>query len=131
MSIYDTRLRGRNFRLLNLLPGDETSPLRCDLFESSLDRPVAYEALSYVWGDISATEPIFCGGRTLSITASLAEALRSLRSKHSRRVLWADGICINQRDLEERSHQVQLMGRVYANAGRVIAWLGPDHDDIG
>ncbi|KAF7914991.1 hypothetical protein BELL_1115g00010 [Botrytis elliptica] len=38
--------------------------------------------------------------------------------------LWVNALCINQKDLEERSWQVQMMGRVYAAASRVIVWLG-------
>ncbi|CAM1509004.1 Fc.00g027430.m01.CDS01 [Cosmosporella sp. VM-42] len=42
-------------------------------------------------------------------------------------LLWADAICINQGDdPAERSHQVQLMRRIYASAQMVISWLGPE-----
>jgi Heterokaryon incompatibility protein (HET) len=39
--------------------------------------------------------------------------------------LWADAICINQGDAEEKSRQVAQMKLVYQKALSVIAWLGP------
>jgi hypothetical protein len=38
--------------------------------------------------------------------------------------LWVDALCINQSDIEERSHQVSMMGDIYKNAECVHAWLG-------
>jgi hypothetical protein len=40
--------------------------------------------------------------------------------------LWIDALCIDQSNTRERNHQVQLMGRIYAQATCVIAWLGID-----
>jgi hypothetical protein len=37
-----------------------------------------------------------------------------------------DAICINQKNLVERSQQVQIMGIVYARAFCRLAWLGPE-----
>ncbi|KAH6699080.1 heterokaryon incompatibility protein-domain-containing protein [Leptodontidium sp. MPI-SDFR-AT-0119] len=42
--------------------------------------------------------------------------------------LWADGICINQDDGVEKSHQVQQMALIYERATKVLAWLGPAAD---
>jgi hypothetical protein len=39
--------------------------------------------------------------------------------------MWVDQICINQRDKDEKSHQVRLMDRIYEKAENVIVWLGP------
>lgn len=39
-------------------------------------------------------------------------------------MLWIDAICINQSSMEERGHQVQLMGDVYSKAQRTWIWLG-------
>lgn len=41
--------------------------------------------------------------------------------------IWADAICINQKDIEEKSAQVSMMDRIYSAASYVSAWLGP-HD---
>ncbi|KAF9767656.1 hypothetical protein IL306_015155 [Fusarium sp. DS 682] len=38
--------------------------------------------------------------------------------------IWADALCINQEDLDERAAQVKLMGRLYKSANQVLAWVG-------
>jgi hypothetical protein len=43
--------------------------------------------------------------------------------------LWADAICINQEDLQERKQQLGLMGSIFSNAKYVIAWFGSDDGD--
>lgn len=41
------------------------------------------------------------------------------------RLIWADAICINQADIDEKSAQVSMMDRIYSNAAYAVAWLGP------
>ncbi|KXX81060.1 Heterokaryon incompatibility protein 6, OR allele [Madurella mycetomatis] len=48
----------------------------------------------------------------------------SEKVKGELRVLWADAICINQDDKEEKTAQVPLMGDIYTNCSKVIVWLG-------
>lgn len=38
---------------------------------------------------------------------------------------WADAMCIDQQSIEERSQQVQLMGRIFGSAEAVYSWVGP------
>lgn len=38
--------------------------------------------------------------------------------------LWIDQLCINQSDNSERTFQVAMMDRVYAQAKKVVSWLG-------
>ena len=126
-------------RLLNLFPGKDFEKLECSLqiekpfegFNISKASPQpansSYEAISYVWGDAKMREEIICDGKTLSITLSLANALRKVRLPEKKRILWADGICINQEDKEERGHQVMLMAAIYSAASQVLCWLGEDY----
>ena len=44
-------------------------------------------------------------------------------------MLWADALCINQNDVQERSDQVRKMGSVYKGAAEVIGWLGEEDED--
>ncbi|GAB1204173.1 hypothetical protein APSETT445_002822 [Aspergillus pseudonomiae] len=44
------------------------------------------------------------------------------------RLLWIDAVCINQKDDQEKSHQIQLMRTIYGEAWRVIVWLGEEAD---
>lgn len=91
-----------------------------------------YVALSYAWGDPTATHEIYVDGIRMRVTANLEAALRELRS-HSRIQqgfrLWIDALCINQEDLKERAHQVTRMKDIYASAWNIAIWLGPEADD--
>jgi hypothetical protein len=42
----------------------------------------------------------------------------------SSRLLWVDAVSLNQLDNEEKNIHVPIMGRIFANAQRVIIWLG-------
>jgi hypothetical protein len=83
-----------------------------------------YIALSYVWGDANDRRTAFINGRTLYITATLYSALRHIRDPKRELKIWADGICINQSDVEERNIQVQQMGAIYQLATHTIIYLG-------
>jgi Heterokaryon incompatibility protein (HET)/Ankyrin repeats (many copies) len=51
---------------------------------------------------------------------------------HGTVFIWADAICINQNDVDDKSVQVAMMDRIYSSATYVIAWLGPpdEHSDV-
>lgn len=114
-------------RTLRIEPGTEDDELSCFLVSTSLDNPThSYEAISYAWGDTSNLNQIACNGMRLEITSNLKDALRSFRRPDVHRFVWADAICINQRDVEERNHQVRLMRKIFMTAERVLVWLGND-----
>ncbi|RYP12375.1 hypothetical protein DL765_007363 [Monosporascus sp. GIB2] len=132
---YPWGTKSPQIRLLRLQPGTGYDRLECSLEVAEpfsmpgSEVPRAhppYEAISYVWGDPTKSEQILCDGRILAITVSLATALRRVRLPGRRRLLWADGVCINQDDFEERQHQVPLMAAIYSQAEQVICWLGED-----
>jgi hypothetical protein len=114
-----------SIRLVELLPGEQEDVLKCRLLESTVDGDTPYEAVSYVWGDATDATTIICNDRLLQITSGLAGALKRFRKQDHVRILWADGISINQNDVAERSKQVLLMGDLYRNAQQVLIWLGP------
>lgn len=60
---------------------------------------------------------------------SLTPTEQTFRHESEPITLWADAICINQRDDVEKSLQVAQMGRVYSAAESVIVWLGEEEDD--
>ncbi|CEI39472.1 hypothetical protein FVEN_g8688 [Fusarium venenatum] len=118
-------------RLLKI-PQDPSSEF--ELVTASLDEKPRYAALSYLWGKPEHFGQITIDGDTLKIPDNLASAfLRILsdepfRSQSYCQYLWADAICINQNDHEERSQQVQLMRRIFQLAHVTFAWVGPkDH----
>jgi hypothetical protein len=122
--------------LLN--PGAHNEPISSSLICTSLyNSAVAYEALSYTWGDHRHREEISLvtletGERieyVLAVTSSLHSALKSLRPQTGpARTLWIDAICINQADLDERSSQVARMREIYHKANMVIVWLGDGNE---
>lgn len=63
-------------------------------------------------------------GVALDVPASAESAVQRMRDRHSMRTLWIDSICINQSDINERSHQVGIMGDVYAHSTCNLIWLG-------
>jgi hypothetical protein len=58
------------------------------------------------------------------ITTSLDSALHNLRDTKITRLVWADGIYINQDGIEERNQQVKQMGLVYQQADHTVIYLG-------
>ncbi|KAJ4250157.1 hypothetical protein NW762_011970 [Fusarium torreyae] len=136
---YEDPLRVRMISGL-LSPGARTIP--------------SFEGLSYVWEDASGKTEIIIEEddgilssssqykvsaappnadkapqipeRTFSIGRNLADALRHLRQESGSRIIWADALCINQNDPEERASQILRMGDIYTLAQRVIVWLGPE-----
>lgn len=44
-------------------------------------------------------------------------------------MLWVDAVCINQRDVDERTQQVSMMRDIYASAEQVFIWLGEGDDE--
>jgi hypothetical protein len=127
---YQSLVRKDEIRLLVLHPGELDDNIVFHMEHVALqtnDR--RYEALSYAWGDDTATRSIRAvEGTHISVNANLYSALQHLRYQDRTRTLWIDALCIDQGDFDERSHQVRLMGDVYAKADRVVIWLGEECD---
>jgi hypothetical protein len=121
---YDTLPKqGNYFRTLILKPGAGDEPLQCTLQTRPLSGSKPFEAISYVWGNETKDRKIKCGKYSISITSNLWSVLRHVRSNRPRE-LWADSICIDQANLEEKSRQVAMMGDIYRLADCVLIFLG-------
>lgn len=116
----------KQIRALQVKPGTPNGSIECTVRHISLlDEPVSkYEAVSYVWSFVKGSAYIVLDGKTVSVPAAAEEVLRNFRGPIQERVLWIDAICINQRDLGERGHQVALMGEVYSKTIHTLVWLG-------
>ncbi|KAH7309720.1 heterokaryon incompatibility protein-domain-containing protein [Stachybotrys elegans] len=113
-------------RVLDLDPDDEyNAPLCGHLTNTRLSEINQYTALSYVWGDPTPTETLVVNGDEVRLGENLAIALRDMRHTSSVLRVWVDAVCINQSDNDEKSHQVAMMGDIYAKAVRTIIYLGP------
>lgn len=110
------------FRLLEISECDENiedGPVAVTIHTVALPDSPPFAALSYVWGDPNNRVDIIVNGRPHKVTKSLSEALRyapthalqhmnqhgGVKCEPQAFRLWADAICINQEDVEERSHQ--------------------------
>lgn len=85
---------------------------------------LAYDSLSYAWGEPICNKETEVNEGTMMLTTSLHTALKYLRKVDGPRIIWADGICLNQRDIGERSSQMKLMREIYSNANQLQIWLG-------
>ncbi|KAE9378320.1 HET-domain-containing protein [Stipitochalara longipes BDJ] len=121
---YEKMPIGKWIRLLRLFPGVSDEQIQLELFTTELDSAPPYEAISYCWGDPNDQQDIICCGQTMSITRSLYTGLKCFRDPEHARILWADAICINQSNDDEKGVQVTMMGDVYDHAFRVLVWLG-------
>ncbi|GLA08012.1 hypothetical protein AnigIFM60653_009537 [Aspergillus niger] len=123
-------------RMIRLLPHkDRSAPVECtlfdyDLFETHRGKHL-YEALSYTWGSGIKPQPILIDGSLLSVTESLYTALLYLRDHQLERTLWVDAVCINQEEDDEKAKQIPYMRAIYAQADRVLVWLGEPDDSDG
>ena len=124
-SLIYQQLQFGEIRVVKLAPGEEKQPIRCTLDVVSLDDIPSYETLSYTWGDPSLPKKtILLQEQLFEVTPSLESALRHLRSPDSERTIWVDAVCINQKDLEERSLQVRQMQFIYARSWHLVIWVG-------
>ena len=115
-------------RILNIHPGPLESAVRCSMTKTYLIDPVEYAALSYCWGDAAQTKVISVDDIKTPVTVNLADALQRLRGLGVSRV-WADALCINQADKQEKGLQIRNMKHIYSKADKTYSWLGREGDD--
>ena len=136
----------QQIRLLKIDFEDKSDGLACVLEHFDLDEACPpYRALSYTWADSPPDrriEPykthgypehdsLLINGEPFEITRNLHDFFKSA-NLHSEcpDYLFVDQICINQKDVLERNHQVQLMKRIYRDALEVLTWLDETREDV-
>jgi hypothetical protein len=115
---------GNSIRLLRIHAASSGALLSCSLERARLSDNVPYEALSYVWGNARRSRSILLQSTGVRVSDSLGYLLERVRFPDQDRLVWVDSLCINQSDPSEKSSQVQMMGKIFSGATRVIAWLG-------
>ncbi len=118
-----------SIRLLILLSGTKDDRIECALSNHRLGSCPPYQAVSYRWGNAEPTAVISIEGDFFCIRPHLYQFLQQTRSASSPVVLWIDAICIDQAGTADKTHQVQLMGSIYAKAESVIIWLGDGDEE--
>ncbi|KAI1049906.1 hypothetical protein LB506_001950 [Fusarium annulatum] len=107
-------------------PLPTASSIRILILHPATDATASLE-VDLVWGIGAHTLPLYCRGEAayLYISAVVDEMLRNLRKESKERRLWVDAVCLNQKDDQEKSVQVQQMGQIYHMANKVQIWFGP------
>ncbi|KAK5077854.1 hypothetical protein LTR51_000035 [Lithohypha guttulata] len=134
----------REIRIALLLQGPKEAPINVVIVRMSYPwTQRAYMALSYCWGPLGETRPIYVGHAARKVgekektglrdqgfdcTAGLEIALQGLRQEDQFVAVWIDALCINQADPEERAYQVSIMSEIYANAASVCIWLNLEEE---
>ncbi|KAJ9606313.1 hypothetical protein H2200_009274 [Cladophialophora chaetospira] len=99
---------------------------------------IPYTAISYTWGSPSIPrKPIELNGYIVYISENLESALWlfaeiSERTHRAEARFWgADALCVDQKNKQEKSWQVRLMGQIYSTVTVVRVWLGDgnEHSD--
>jgi hypothetical protein len=134
-STFPYKSLNTTIRLLRISRGENSSELVGQLDTFSLDSPNCpkFMTVSYVWG----APPIYSKAITLNehrfpVLQSLYPLLELISDPQEfshHQWWWIDSICINQNDGEERTSQVQLMGRIYTQATKAVVWLGERSED--
>lgn len=80
-------------------------------------------------GTYTDAVPLAVNDAHILITKNLMEFVKVIWKSHSNNIyFWADQISMNQKDVKERNHQVNLMSRIYEDATMVYAYLGEGHE---
>jgi hypothetical protein len=116
----------REIRVLDLVDKSE-----CVLHHVSLNDDPEFFALSYYWGPPTSTRPFSVretGGvmpaSDVLIRRTVADFLSNLYVLYGQITVWLDVMCIDQRNVDEQSAQVAMMGEIYQRAQGVYAWMG-------
>jgi hypothetical protein len=128
LSLYQYEpLRERQIRLIELQApsSNNAKEVHCKIRFCSLDDCPLFTCVSYMWGKTSTPEIVYVDGQVIKVRESLFDLLSDLR-RGEPRLLWADALCVNQDDIDERMQQVKVIGEIYAKANYVISWLGND-----
>jgi len=130
--VYPALNDARSIRLMIPSHKQDEQQLSYTLQVASIDTSARFSALSYVWGPTALQQIVILDGHRFPITHNLHQALWQVHhaSKHEATyfaqpvAIWADQICINQKNLGERSSQVAMMAELYTKAERVFVSLG-------
>ena len=96
-----------------------------------------YFTVSYAAGNHKETEQILVNNSPFNAFRSLVKALWAVRDQAYFKgaatdeyiIIWADQICIDQSNPDERAYQVQHMREIYEKAYGTIIYLGEDTHD--
>ena len=106
----------REIRVVWIQPNLENGLIKCQLKHVEVDSQHA--CLSYMWGSTKKVKQIRVNNQRFYVHGNLWKFLNSWRQHKKmqpieRQHIWIDAICINQSDIEEKKHQVGIIGEIY------------------
>ncbi|KAK1972609.1 hypothetical protein LY78DRAFT_564261, partial [Colletotrichum sublineola] len=105
---YQPLMSTTDIRQLTLLPGGFDDQIECRIDD----------------GKMECTGRINVDRREFLVTPNCMMALQRTRSRGAEKVIWIDAVCMNQKDTEQRGHQVQVMPQIYSRAQHVLIYVG-------
>ena len=112
------------FRLLELCPKSASEAVSGRVQQFKQGQAPPYVAISYEWGKEDAFHAVVIDGVEFRVRPNLYQIL----TEYARRIqtnsfIFVDAICIDQSNLLERNAQVSCIGKIFAGAEEVSAWL--------
>jgi hypothetical protein len=119
-------LSQKEIRLFELLPKSNSEEIQGSFVYADLSNCPAYTALSYTWGEPKRIRKVkLHGSNAIKVRSNLSNFLcQQAETIDTPKLFWIDAICIDQDNIHERNHQVNLMKEIYANATDMHIWLG-------
>lgn len=121
----------KHIRLLEILDDNYSKAIQvaCRLTTWPANSVPPYHAISYTWGEAESNTAILINDKPFSVRTNCEFVLKQARRHGQSRYYWVDAVCINQKNLEEKSKQVLMMGSIYKEARHVLACVGDHADD--
>lgn len=128
-SLADPSKQIRLLRFSSNGQGDGTIAL--EISNVDISSPPSYAAISYTWGLPQDLVRITIEGKGFEVWPNCCYALTQIKPhlQAGLRYFWLDSICINQKDLDEKALQVEMMADIYTRAETVFSCVGPHADD--
>ena len=119
-------------RLFRLLPSSSPNDIQCRSEVVCLNdtKLPSYVALSYAWGKVTNLWTIQIDDERFEVWENLHHFLQELHTVELpnasvAKAFWADAICIDQHNIEEKNYQVRHISKVFSRADLMVIWLGP------
>ncbi|KAF2624318.1 hypothetical protein BU25DRAFT_308565, partial [Macroventuria anomochaeta] len=115
-------LSRNQIRVLLLLQGHAPLTINCIVTTFDVANTPPYITVSYARGEAHLLETIQVNYGYYSIRRNLFDFLSAFQENTANHMyLWIDQICIDQKNIEERNHQVQQMQHIYKSCKFVIS----------
>jgi hypothetical protein len=119
-------LQKNHFRLLKISNNAET-PFLLELHDFELTTAPPFTAFSYVEDDEQNPIYVTVNNQSLPITKNLYDTLSTFYDEtgsNTDEYIWAEGLCIDQQNENEKADQVGLISNIFRQAAIVYAFLG-------